>query len=116
MRRLSLLLFTLLFVFGAWSQEKVKDLPKEVPTNIQKPMKVESQEYIPLKQLYVVKNPKKLMTYFKSGEIPADFPKYDHDKTKEENVKIAVNWAKTGNNMSLLTEEAIKKMKSEGLL
>lgn len=38
--------------------------------------------------------PEKLKTYFISGEIPQDFPKYDKEKTFEENKVIAKTWAK----------------------
>ena len=42
---------------------------------------------------YVI-HPEKLKTYFISGEIPQDFPKFDKLKTFDENKVIARNWAK----------------------
>jgi hypothetical protein len=42
---------------------------------------------------YVI-HPEKLKTYFVSGEIPQDFPKFDKLKTFDENKVIARNWAK----------------------
>ncbi len=51
---------------------------------------------------YVVR-PEKLKTFFHSGEIPTDFPKYDKYNTFEENKIIAKNWAKA--NKSLIKEE-----------
>ena len=47
--------------------------------------------------------PEKLKTYFISGEIPADFPKYDKSKTHEENKQIARNWGK--NNKHLIKDQ-----------
>ncbi|MCB9188299.1 MAG: hypothetical protein H6599_03350 [Flavobacteriales bacterium] len=49
----------------------------------------------------------KLVNYFVSGEIPADFPKYDANLSKEENEEIAKTWAKK--NIDLFTEEAKAK-------
>lgn len=51
---------------------------------------------------------KKLASYFISGQIPADFPKYDATLTKEENKEIAKNWAKQ--HQDLITEEAKAKL------
>lgn len=39
--------------------------------------------------------PEKLKTYFISGEIPHEFPKYDKLKNSEENKTIARTWAKS---------------------
>ncbi|MBL4702924.1 MAG: hypothetical protein JKY54_00250 [Flavobacteriales bacterium] len=114
MKPISLIVAMMICVCGAWSQEKIESLPKEIPTNVQKPMKVELQEYQPYQQLYVVNDVKKMMTYFVSGQIPTDFPKFDHSKTKKENFNIAIAWVITGNNKNLLTEEAIKKMQDRG--
>jgi len=47
--------------------------------------------------------PEKLKTYFISGEIPADFPKYDKSKTHEENKQIARQWGK--NNKHLIKDQ-----------
>jgi hypothetical protein len=41
---------------------------------------------------YVI-HPEKLKTYFVSGEIPQDFPKFDKLKTFDENKVIARTWA-----------------------
>ncbi|MFM7666901.1 MAG: hypothetical protein ACKO7D_01775 [Bacteroidota bacterium] len=51
---------------------------------------------------YVVR-PEKLKTFFHTGEIPADFPKYDKYKTFDENKTIAKAWAKE--NKSLIKQE-----------
>jgi hypothetical protein len=51
---------------------------------------------------YVVQ-PEKLKTFFISGEIPADFPKYDKYKSYDENKLIAKSWAKA--NKSLIKQE-----------
>lgn len=50
---------------------------------------------------------KKLMSFFKTGEIHADFPMYDTNLTKEENKAIARDWAAA--HKELLTDEAIAK-------
>ena len=42
---------------------------------------------------YVI-HPEKLKTYFITGEIPQQFPKYDKLKSFEENKVIAKTWAK----------------------
>jgi hypothetical protein len=42
---------------------------------------------------YVI-HPEKLKTYFISGEIPVEFPRYDKLKTFDENKITARNWAK----------------------
>ncbi|MFT7611184.1 MAG: hypothetical protein ACI9J3_000126 [Parvicellaceae bacterium] len=114
MRSLSLIVAALILSVSAWSQQKVETLPSEIPTNIQKPMKVESQEFIPYKKLYIIDNVKKMMTYFDSGQIPVDFPKYDHKKTEDENFENALTWVNTGQNIDLLTSEAIQKLKDRG--
>lgn len=51
---------------------------------------------------YVVR-PEKLKTFFHSGEIPSEFPKYDKYKSFDENKLIAKNWAKV--NKSLIKQE-----------
>jgi hypothetical protein len=51
---------------------------------------------------YVVR-PEKLRTFFNSGEIPDDFPKYDKDKTFHENKIIAKSWARE--NKSFIKQE-----------
>ena len=47
---------------------------------------------------YVVR-PEKLKTFFHTGEIPAEFPKYDKYITYDENKLIAKNWAKANKNL-----------------
>lgn len=47
---------------------------------------------------YVVR-PEKLKTFFHSGEIPTEFPKYDKYKSYDENKLIAKNWAKANKNL-----------------
>jgi hypothetical protein len=51
---------------------------------------------------YVVRT-EKLKTFFHSGEIPVNFPKYDKYKTYDENKAIAKTWAKE--NKSLIKQE-----------
>ncbi len=62
---------------------------------------------------YVV-NDKKLKTLFISGEIPADFPKYNHNISHKENKMIAVQWAQKPENYALLNEEG-RKMLEEAI-
>ncbi len=50
-----------------------------------------------------VVRPEKLKTFFHTGEIPSDFPKYDKYKTFDENKIIAKSWAKE--NKSLIKQE-----------
>jgi hypothetical protein len=47
---------------------------------------------------YVVR-PEKLKTFFHSGEIPTDFPKYDKYKDFEANKLIAKEWARVNKNL-----------------
>ncbi len=47
--------------------------------------------------------PEKLKTYFISGQIPADFPKYDKSKSHAENKQIAREWGK--NNKHLIKDQ-----------
>jgi hypothetical protein len=51
---------------------------------------------------YVVR-PEKLRNFFNSGEIPHDFPKYDKEKTFDENKIIAKSWARE--NKSFIKQE-----------
>lgn len=91
------------------AQEKVKgeNLSKEIPSSHTRPYVLETNPpYVPL---YVVSD-KEMPKYFLNGQIPEDFPKYDGNKTKQENVVIALKWCKEPDNYALLTEEAKQKV------
>ncbi len=47
---------------------------------------------------YVVR-PEKLKTYFHTGTVPTNFPKYDKYKSFDENKAIAKQWAKTNKDL-----------------
>lgn len=91
------------------AQEKIKaeNLAKEIPTSHEKPSTLETKPpYIPM---YVVSD-KELPSYFLSGEVPVDFPKYDGNKTKQENVVIALKWCNEPDNYALLTDAGKQKV------
>lgn len=58
---------------------------------------------------YIVDN-KKLMSYFKSGQIPSSFPTYNYEISKEENIKLIKNWISKDNNEDLLSEDGKVKV------
>jgi len=53
---------------------------------------------------------KTLVTFFVSGTIPADFPKYDSKLDKEVNKKAVAVWAKKPANNALLSEKGKAKL------
>jgi len=62
--------------------------------------------YVPL---YAISD-KKLPSFFKSGEIPASFPKYDAKLEKGPNNRIALEWFLKPENNKLLTDEAKQRI------
>ena len=62
-----------------------------------------------------IKDVKTLSTFFLSGSIPADFPKYDNKFDKEANKKAVVIWAKKPNNNALISEKGKTKLKAYDL-
>ena len=107
----SLALFAGILVLSGngFAQEKIKgeNLSKEIPNSHAKPSELETQPpYIPM---YVVSD-KELPSYFLNGEIPSDFPRYDANKTKQENVVIALKWCNEPDNYALLTDEGKQKV------
>jgi len=91
------------------AQEKIngENLSKEIPSKRSGTSELEVRK--PYAPLYVVSD-KKLPLFFLSGEIPADFPKYDSNLSKNKNVKIALKWLNEPTNYSLLTDEGKKKV------
>ena len=87
-----LLLAVVFFTGTAFSQTGTKIKPEKV--RFEKPRE------------YVVKTDE-LKTCFKSGTIPADFPKYNTGISEEENKEIAAQWAKKPENYALLSQEGI---------
>lgn len=91
------------------AQEKIngENLSKEIPTSHNKPSNLETQPpYVPL---YVISD-KELPAYFLNGEIPTDFPKYDGEKTKKQNVVIALKWLNEPDHYALLTDAGKQKV------
>jgi hypothetical protein len=87
-----------IFALSLSVKSQVKVQPKtEIKSKVQE--KKEGGKYY---SEYVVQ-PEKLKTFFHTGEIPSEFPKYDKYKTYEENKIIAKNWAKA--NKSLIKQE-----------
>ncbi len=86
----SIILFAL--AFTANSQIKVQ--PKSTLKSQTQPKKEGGKYY----SEYVVR-PEKLKTFFHTGEIPSDFPKYDKYKDFEANKVIAKAWAKANKNL-----------------
>lgn len=81
------------------------NLPKNISDySKEKPMVVDGYQ-----QPYIIKD-KKLATYFKSGQIPTDFPKFDYSKTKKENKGLIKDWYYKGNNKDLLSPEGRAKV------
>jgi len=91
----SLILFSSL----AFSQIQVQPKPQAQthPNNF--PENIDNGVYYHSYVIY----PEKLKTYFVSGEIPADFPKYDKNLTMAENRIIAKEWGKL--NKQLIKEQ-----------
>lgn len=69
-----------------------------------KPMVVNSYQ-----QPYIIKD-KKLATFFKSGAIPASFPKYDYDLSKKDNKTLIKKWYNTGDNKEMLSSAGRTKV------
>lgn len=88
-----LLFFTfLIFCMNGFSQVTIQ--PKsEIKSQVHK--KEQGGKYY---SEYVVR-PEKLKTFFHTGEIPTDFPKYDKYKDFEANKLIAKEWAKANKNL-----------------
>jgi len=87
-----------IFAFTLSVNSQVKVQPKtEIKAKVQQ--KKEGGKYY---SEYVVR-PEKLKTFFHTGEIPSEFPKYDKYKTYDENKTIAKAWAKE--NKSLIKQE-----------
>ncbi len=83
-----------IFAFSLSVKSQVKVQPKtELKSKVQE--KKEGGKYY---SEYVVQ-PEKLKTFFHTGEIPAEFPKYDKYKTYDENKVIAKEWAKINKNL-----------------
>lgn len=55
---------------------------------------------------------KKVRTLFESGEIPADFPKYDESLTKEEFKVQVKTWASISENYALFSAKGKEKFAS----
>ncbi len=97
MKVLALSIFCLVTI-STFSQVKEIKQPKKVTFDkqtsqpiVKEPKGVYMSEYI----IY----PEKLKTYFITGEIPVDFPKYDKQKSHEENKVIARTWSKANKNL-----------------
>lgn len=101
-----LLVFTLISVNSFSQNVKNADLPKNVSeyNKTERPMVVDSYQ-----QPYIIKD-KKLATYFKTGVIPASFPKYDYAITKKENIELVKVWLDTPGNMNLLSDTGKAKV------
>jgi hypothetical protein len=97
MQKVYFVAFSIL-AFNLSLKSQVKVQPKtEIKSKVQE--KKEGGKYY---SEYVVQ-PEKLKTFFHTGEIPSEFPKYDKYKTYEENKIIAKNWGKA--NKSLIKQE-----------
>ena len=95
----SLILLLIGLSFNAKAQTPSSpDLPENISDyQTTKPMVVNSYQ-----QPYIIKD-KKLATFFKSGTIPASFPKYNYDLTKKENKTLIKEWYHNGDNKELLS-------------
>jgi hypothetical protein len=90
--------FTLLYSV-AFSQVQIQPKPQSQthPNNF--PENINNGVYYHSYVIY----PEKLKTYFHSGEIPADFPKYDKNLSMNENRAIAKVWGRS--NKHLIKEQ-----------
>jgi hypothetical protein len=92
MKIIALSIFCLVSAAAISQEKEMKEL-KKVTIN----KGSNSQTAAPSQGVYYsdyVIYPEKLKTYFISGEIPQEFPKYDKLKSFEENKVIARTWAK----------------------
>ena len=92
MKILALSIFSLVTA-SAFSQEKEMKELKKVTFDKQTTYPTATPPSGVYYSDYVI-YPEKLKTYFISGEIPLEFPKYDKLKSFEENKVIAKTWAK----------------------